>query len=343
MIKVLSPHYISTSFENQTTSLPCDYYTLQIYVWSGLKASVPATPVYEVIKQNYTGAITDDKVNISRLISDTITFPSNPNEEKLVWVKTQVTYDGEEDIYNELVQLAVNGYGYGMEGENPTTPTNRIFQSTAYGQVYRNGQASLKILANETGLTEVVTVVSYPNNERDTSFNIVPTTDSDAIIRHVTITAPETDDYIVFTFNGDEIIFDVTDECRYTPVVIRFMNKEGAIEEVTLFKAMTESLNVTNEEYETDAGQPINGYHQYVTYNVQGRTSFKINSGFVDETQNETFRQLLLSSKIFADFNNVIVPVTIKSKSLEYKTRQKDRLINYEFEFDYAVNEINNL
>jgi hypothetical protein len=28
---------------------------------------------------------------------------------------------------------------------------------------------------------------------------------------------------------------------------------------------------------------------------------------------------------------------------LEYKTRQKDRLINYEIEFEYSFNEINNI
>ena len=30
-------------------------------------------------------------------------------------------------------------------------------------------------------------------------------------------------------------------------------------------------------------------------------------------------------------------------KSFEYKTRQKDRLINYEIEFENAFNEINNI
>jgi len=36
-------------------------------------------------------------------------------------------------------------------------------------------------------------------------------------------------------------------------------------------------------------------------------------------------------------------PLNLAGKSLEYKTRQKDRLINYEIEFDYAFNEINSI
>ena len=37
------------------------------------------------------------------------------------------------------------------------------------------------------------------------------------------------------------------------------------------------------------------------------------------------------------------MPLNVSKKSLEYKTRQNDRLINYEFEFEYAYNEINNV
>ena len=41
-------------------------------------------------------------------------------------------------------------------------------------------------------------------------------------------------------------------------------------------------------------GQPSLGNHQFVRFNVQGEDSFKLNSGFVDQTMNETFTQLLL-------------------------------------------------
>ena len=60
-------------------------------------------------------------------------------------------------------------------------------------------------------------------------------------------------------------------------------------------------------------GQAIDGYHQMVTYNVQANSKFKMNSGFVDETMNETFKQLLLSlhynkNKMNTFFENIIYP-----------------------------------
>ena len=111
---------------------------------------------------------------------------------------------------------------------------------------------------------------------------------------------------------------------------------------ITFFKAKTESLNVTSEEFQTDRGQAIDGYHQMVTYNVQGNSKFKMNSGFVDESINETMKQLFLSERVWQFDGTNYIPLKIGSKSLEYKTRMKDRLINYEVEFEYAFNEINN-
>jgi len=68
-----------------------------------------------------------------------------------------------------------------------------------------------------------------------------------------------------------------------------------------------------------------------------------MNSGFVDEAMNETFKQLFLSERVWQFDGTNYIPLKLGSKSLEYKTRMKDRLINYEVEFEYAFNDINNV
>jgi len=94
---------------------------------------------------------------------------------------------------------------------------------------------------------------------------------------------------------------------------------------------------------ESDRGQPLDGNHQFIKFNVQGKGKFKVNSGFVKEAMNETFKQLLLSERAWIYKDQIFTPVNVSNTNIEYKTRQKDRLINYEFEFDYAFNEINNI
>ena len=191
----------------------------------------------------------------------------------------------------------------------------------------------------------MITVISYPDNQIDYEIAEPTSLLSNEMVQNLWVNVAEatTDTYIEIVFNGVTTTLLITDECRYTPIDIFFQNKEGALQTLTFFKAKTDSLTVTNEEFETDRGQPINGNHQYVTYNVQGKSNFKVNSGFVSEAMNETFKQLLLSERVWMYKDEIFTPLKVSSKNLEYKTRQKDRLINYEIGFDYAFNEINSI
>jgi hypothetical protein len=190
-----------------------------------------------------------------------------------------------------------------------------------------------------------ITIISYPDNNIDLEI-IEPTSlDSAEMVQNLWIDVADAldDDYIEIVFNGVTTTLLITDECRYTPYDIAFKNKDGALQIVTMFKARKEELSVTKEEFESDRWQPINGNHQFVKFNVQGREKFKINSGFVKEAMNETFKQLLLSESCWHLLNGNYIPLNVASSSLQYKTRAEDRLINYELEFDYAYNEINNI
>ena len=189
----------------------------------------------------------------------------------------------------------------------------------------------------------LATVISYPNNEINYSIDFDTTLNSFELIQCININVADatTDDYIEVSYNGEVITLYVTEECRYTPIDIAFINKQGAQQVLTFFKAKSDSMSVTDETFESDRGQPNLGHHQFVRYNVNAKSSFNINSGFVDEDLNETFKQLFLSERIWLVSNGL--PLNIKSKQLQYKTRQNDRLISYEVEFEYAYNEINNI
>ena len=191
----------------------------------------------------------------------------------------------------------------------------------------------------------MITVISYPDNEINYSIAEPTSLTATEMVQNLWVNVSEatTDEYIEIVFNGVTTTLLITDECRYTPIDIAFQNKEGALQMLTFFKAKTESLTTSKEEFESNRGQANAGNHQYVKFNVQGRTKFKVNSGFVAEAMNETFKQLLLSDRVWSYEDEVFTPLNVSSSSLEYKTRQKDRLINYEIEFENAFNEINNI
>lgn len=190
-----------------------------------------------------------------------------------------------------------------------------------------------------------ISIISYPENQINESFTTNATDNSNEIIKYVWVNVADatTDKYIEVVYNGVTKTYYIEDEYIHEPIDIFFINKEGGQQSLTFFKERTDDMSVTSEEYESDTGQPSLGNHQYKRYNIQGRSSFKVNSGFIEESNNEAFKQLLLSEKVWVLEKDIMTPVNLKSKSLEYKTQRKDKLINYELQFEYAYNEINNI
>lgn len=346
MIKSLSPYYLNIPWISPLTSVVSSAYTLRVYVWDGLKASAPATASYTMTKPNLATSSGTDKVDISQLINDYIDFAPNGNNQR--WVKTTVTYTTTNVADLNVAQLPstnlmLQGYGAGLDGENAQPPVNRVLISGTEFKSYKNGYFNLPIIISES-ITTSATVKSYPALNINDTITYLPTTNNAFLIRNilVNLSLALTDEVVEVIYNDVVTTLFITDECRYSPIDIAFQNKEGALQFITFFKAKTESLSVTSEEFQTDRGQAIDGNHQMVTYNVQGNSKFKMNSGFVDESINETMKQLFLSERVWQFNGTNYIPLKLGSKSLEYKTRMKDRLINYEVEFEYAFNEINN-
>jgi len=176
MIKSLSPYYLTIPFVSPLTSVVCTEYTLQIFVWDGVKSTPPATPSYEITKQNIATSSGNDKVNIAMLVNDYIDFTPQTmttlnlyNANNQVWIKTQVIYTTtDEDDLNlaqlESTNLMLQGYGYGLDGQNAQPPTNKILLSGTEFKVNRSGYFSLPIMLPEATISDV-TVKSYPNNQ----------------------------------------------------------------------------------------------------------------------------------------------------------------------------------
>ena len=108
-------------------------------------------------------------------------------------------------------------------------------------------------------------------------------------------------------------------------------------------KDSKESMSITSDEFQTNRGQASSGYHQFVRFNVQGRTSVSASSGYIGESENEVIKQLLLSERVWLVDNYTYTPINIKTSSMTFKTRQRERLINYDISFEMSYNEVNNI
>jgi hypothetical protein len=355
MIKSLSPYYVTTPFVSPASGDTCTSYLLEIYVWNGAKDDV-LTPTYTITILNQEVSTGDSKVNISKLVNDFIDFSPNSGSgtdvvdgNNQLWVKTDVIYETGDiaDIgieQNITTNLMLSGYTYGIEGENAQPPANKVLIIGDEFNINRAGIFNVPILIDELTASQEVTVRSYPDSEQNYILALPNTKESSELVQNVWVDGSEspTDEYIEVIYNGVTVTLYLTDECRYTPLDIFFQNKEGAEQVITFFKAKKESMTVTDEVFESDRGQPSTGAHQFVRYNINAKSKFTINSGFVDESTNETFKQLFLSERVWI-YDGTFTPVNISNKQLEFKTRANDRLINYEVSFEYAYNDINNV
>ena len=155
------------------------------------------------------------------------------------------------------------------------------------------------------------------------------------------------DKVIVSGVDGLTIItVDNVVECKYTPYKLTFINKYGAYQDIWMFKNSKLNMTTTEERYKSNI--LTNG--TYNTYDAQiklltknGNQTLTLNSGYYPESNNELFRQLFLSEKVWIEYKEKTLGVTIESKNINYKTSLTDSLINYTIDVSFAFDTINNI
>lgn len=137
------------------------------------------------------------------------------------------------------------------------------------------------------------------------------------------------------------------DECKYDPIRVKFVNRYGAMEDLWFFKTSKLKTKVDSDTYQNNQLLSNGGYntydHQFRKYNIQAKETLTINSGFVVEEMNESFTQLLMSSKVWITYEGREMPVNIKTTDIEHKTSLNDKLIQYTMDVDFAFNKINTI
>jgi len=138
---------------------------------------------------------------------------------------------------------------------------------------------------------------------------------------------------------------------KYEPIRVTFINKYGAFQDLYFTRRSNESINVKTEDYKASVMDFANfsydtSSHQMRTLNLVGNESITLNTDYIDESCNEHIKQLMLSEQIrmtrLTD-EEKIVPLKLKSNSLQLKKRVNDKLIQYTMEFDVAADKINNI
>lgn len=139
------------------------------------------------------------------------------------------------------------------------------------------------------------------------------------------------------------------EETQHTPHKITFVNKFGALESLWFYGNSKEMIKTNSSNYNRDTSDYTNGgaYNTYDAAKIKVNNSsvkeMQINSGFYPETSNPSFEELILSTNVWIEYNNQVLPIIIKNSSFSFKTHINDKAINYTLDIEFAFNRINNI
>ena len=379
-INTRSPYFYDVTDALQVSA------NLSIKIWSGDKLTIPTTPFQYELNKKAINIGDTISFEISELIRDYIEtnfsgdYDSNP-----VWVylssqsvyangslstpadtSTEVAYDSysyfeESDNFDidsksilitnrEIYALADNFFRVPINtNTNPTITffkNNEVIFSETFAQ---NNASSTQIKYVSAGGSSV----NYDTYEERVLEDGGTFEDSRCLQSFFnSFEIGEADKIQVSDSNGVYFIDVKTiEECKYEPKKITFINKFGVLQDVYFFKKSVEKMNVKKESYKANILTSGNTYsisdHVNRDFNVVGKESISLSSGFLSEEYNEVFKQVLLSEKVWItniiDTGEQVLPLNIKTSNITYKTSLNDRLIEYTIEFDNSFDTINNI
>lgn len=351
VVNVRSPFVISI---NETGQLVAQ---VKVYVWRRGE-SVPTLPSFSMSKSiassTQTECIFDISNNLKEYINITISgLSSNIDyEDDNVWCLFRVEAYHGSDLKTLTLKDTIDYVGvYGFEDylngtQTPGDIDLKILTNPNIKNYYQTGSDfGYFNLLLDTDLKDFSII--YEANSTITTYNSTPEGVINLIVPYCD---PElatdvpfkitvynvTDDVNEYVVNSNPI-----DECKYTPITCTFINQQGGWQYLTFFKNSTDSINIKNNQYNLLPDNwdynPIKG--QIKNINQNGNQTVKCNTGWVDENYSILIHDLLLSETILIDNK----PVILKTQQATYKTVLKDKMINYEIEYQYAYNLLNNV
>ena len=381
-INVRSPFYLKVSQTNIATA------TLNLYVYTGTfvaNASV-ADPKYTITKDVVTSGFI--VFEVAELIRDYLEIEFDGSySSQVVWVNAVISTTVSSGSASATVSpdntngfVAFDGYGYFHEGTNPELSKGALISNNT---IFRLNDSNVRIPVY-TGDTTSVSFF-YQGEEKRTQA-ISSSTNTNAQIDYVTVSGQDdndsyeervvadggtietskcltdflrqldiglVDEVYVSSSTGTEVIKILsTEECKYEPYKVTFVNKYGALQDLMFFKKSIESTNVTSEQFKASIfDQSTLSYktyqHQQQAFLAQGKDRITMNTGYVNDDHNSVLEELLLSEQVYyteiTDTDERVIPVIPITKSITYKTSVNDKLANYTVEFEHAFDKINNI
>jgi hypothetical protein len=379
-INVRSPFYVKAEPASGTLTSA----TMQLYIYTGAKLT---TPTSSELRYTITKTPIDSNnyvvYEIAELVRDYLDIEFDGEyDSQCVWVRPTLTLTktSGSETPTPVDYIAFDGYGYFHEGTNPQLSRGLLLSNNT---IFRLNDSNVRI---PVFTEDTNSVAFYYQGTEKRSITISSSTNTNGQIDYVTVSGSDNtdtyeervvaddgtletskcltgflnqidiglvDEVWIATDTGTEIVkIFSTEECKYEPYKVTFVNKYGALQDLWFFKKSVESTNVTSEQFKASIfDQSTLSYktykHQQQSFLAQGKDRITMNTGYVNDDHNAVLEELLLSEQVWytkiTDTEERVIPVIPQTKSITYKTSVNDKLANYTVDFEHAFDKINNI
>ena len=343
----------SPYFFKATPTVLYDNMKADVYIYRGHKVdNIPTIPNFQASKYVLQAGQSIVSIDIHKLVNDfvqnefsqTVSLGvQTTNQLDTVWVYIDAgVYLGSILLYSiNQTLLALDGFGYHQELANPIL-NKKVLSTIDNHIVYNNSKYPLYFLS--VGLTEITingidvpfTLDANYNNQYIGYVDVMQYADS------------ATNFEVVFVYDDETIIhiIDVKTECRNDLINCIFKNKFGFWQKIGFNKLSKFNLDIASDDYNpfiSDFGNYNLNQHTKRSFLTNGNEKIVVNTDFLPESYNLLFKELMLSEQMYLEQNGIVLPVNLNKKSLAYKTKLNDKLIQYSLDFEYSFKTINNI
>jgi hypothetical protein len=363
VINASSPYFIQVDETDQVAA------QIKLFIWNKGETE-PTTPTYTIEKNIASSTQTAIVFNIAPYIAEQIetinaeqrTLAHQDENDMWVYVYAEWSYQVVDDKtwipVRNINYIGVSAFNNYLDGANQVTNAKIVYLTNpTITQYYNEDSTQLQlpyfnVLIEHDG--ESLTEAKW-TNRRDLSSSTQTLLDDSFAADTYLFMIPAKDANIAnHNFGNDVIIeselvetiqpivtFLPVCEPKYTPVTCEFINRFGGWQFIQFFKAQTNNVEVKNSEFRLLPDNwdynPLRNQTQQ--FNFMGTQTVKLNTGWVDENYSDLMFDLMASETILLDDK----PANIKTKSMPIKTGLMDKMINYEVEFTYSYNLINDV
>jgi len=341
-------------------------YYLDLYFWTGTPNDSGSTAQYTLVK--YPNLSNVGIFDVGRIINSSLSASAQA-------VPSNVKYFAADGYFLfESASILVSGShvksgtfkaldGYGIFDE---PIGQQIASKSIHWPLMTDGPVSQSVLSEDIGLGSVYvgttggsvpTKLVYTGSLGNGVFNLSGSISSSEQIQYYPQAPQESgfpistlsDNYSIQAFSGSTALgtpinFEVVCKQKFPNIRIKFKNRYGQFDFFSFYMVNRQSFSTTKRGYQPQLGSWTGAtlsYEQYessnLNYIVDSKQSISVNSDWIDEDYNEIFKQLLVSEEIYwVKSSTDLLPITINTESVTFKTGVVDKVIQYAFDFDFG-------